>query len=155
TKRSARCSSPTSARTRTTARTRWSSGCGGKAGSRLLASSPRLPLHAPAGSDGAPSYPLPVLNTTPPPSVGVASSRSKGRRTMATQTLTQAEPAGRKSVKRERILVIEDEGDIVDLLKYNLKKDGFEVDAAADGERGLDLARSRSYDLVVLDIMLP
>ena len=51
-------------------------------------------------------------------------------------------------MKRERILVIEDEADIVDLLRYNLKKEGFEVDAASDGERGLDLARSKTYDLV-------
>jgi DNA-binding response OmpR family regulator len=74
---------------------------------------------------------------------------------MPTQTLAPPGTTGKKSVKRERILVIEDETDIVDLLKYNLKKEGYEVDAAADGERGLDLARSRSYDLVLLDLMLP
>ena len=72
-------------------------------------------------------------------------------------TQTTASPAGiaKRVVKRERILVIEDEADIADLLRYNLKKEGFEVDAASDGERGLDLARTKTYDLVVLDLMLP
>src|SRR5262249_32934725 len=74
---------------------------------------------------------------------------------MHTETLAPSGGQSRKTVKRERILVIEDETDIVDLLKYNLKKEGYEVDAAADGERGLDLARTRSYDLVILDLMLP
>ncbi len=58
-------------------------------------------------------------------------------------------------MKRERILVIEDETDISDLVRYNLKKDGYDVDVASDGERGLDLARSKAYDLVLLDLMLP
>ena len=57
--------------------------------------------------------------------------------------------------KRDRILVIEDDHDIQDLLRYNLKKEGYEVDVAGDGERGLDLARTKSYDLALLDLMLP
>ena len=57
--------------------------------------------------------------------------------------------------KRERILVIEDDHDIQDLLRYNLKKEGYEVDVAGDGERGLDLARTKSYDLALLDLMRP
>ncbi|HYC77077.1 MAG TPA: response regulator [Planctomycetota bacterium] len=57
--------------------------------------------------------------------------------------------------KRERILVVEDESDIQDLLRYNLKKEGYEVDVAGDGERGLDFARTRPYDLALLDLMLP
>jgi two-component system phosphate regulon response regulator PhoB len=74
---------------------------------------------------------------------------------MPTQTLAPRGTSNGKTVKRERILIIEDETDIVDLLKYNLKKEGYDVDAAADGERGLDLARTKSYDLVILDLMLP
>src|SRR5687767_10926238 len=74
---------------------------------------------------------------------------------MGAQTLAAAHGTERKQVKRERILVIEDESDILDLLRYNLKKDGFEVDGASDGERGLDLARTKAYDLVLLDLMLP
>jgi DNA-binding response OmpR family regulator len=57
--------------------------------------------------------------------------------------------------KRERILVIEDDSDIQDLLRYNLKKEGYEVDVAGDGERGLDHARTKPYDLALLDLMLP
>jgi two-component system, OmpR family, alkaline phosphatase synthesis response regulator PhoP len=57
--------------------------------------------------------------------------------------------------KRERILVVEDEADIQDLLRYNLKKEGYDVEVAGDGERGVDLARTKAYDLAILDLMLP
>jgi len=53
------------------------------------------------------------------------------------------------------ILVIDDEKDIVELVSYNLKKEGFAVDAAYDGETALKMIKSASYDLVVLDLMLP
>src|SRR5688572_13045152 len=54
-----------------------------------------------------------------------------------------------------RILVIEDEKDIVRLLKYNLEKEGYSVLAAGDGQAGLDLARKEKPDLILLDLMLP
>lgn len=54
-----------------------------------------------------------------------------------------------------KILVVDDEKDIVDLLSYNLEKEGCAVIRAYDGERALELARSQRPDLVVLDIMLP
>lgn len=53
------------------------------------------------------------------------------------------------------ILVIDDEVDIVELVSYNLKKEGFAVDAAYDGETALKKVRSGPYDLIVLDLMLP
>jgi phosphate regulon transcriptional regulator PhoB len=53
------------------------------------------------------------------------------------------------------ILVIDDEADIVELVSYNLKKEGFEVDSAYDGETALKKIRSVPYDLIVLDLMLP
>lgn len=53
------------------------------------------------------------------------------------------------------ILVIDDEEDIVELVSYNLKKEGFNVDAAYDGEAALKKVRSAPYDLIVLDLMLP
>ncbi len=53
------------------------------------------------------------------------------------------------------ILVIDDEKDIVELVSYNLKKEGFSVDAAYDGETALKKIRSGPYDLIVLDLMLP
>jgi len=55
----------------------------------------------------------------------------------------------------ERILVVEDEGKIANLLKRGLEEEGYEVDLAADGAEGLDLALGRHYDLIVLDIGLP
>src|SRR5690348_5770447 len=54
-----------------------------------------------------------------------------------------------------RILIIEDEKDIVRLLKYNLEKEGYATLAAYDGEAGLDLARKEKPDLILLDLMLP
>lgn len=54
-----------------------------------------------------------------------------------------------------RVLIIEDEADIRDLVRFNLEREGMDVDAAEDGERGLDLARTRVYDTVLLDLMLP
>ncbi len=56
---------------------------------------------------------------------------------------------------RETILIVEDEQSLVDVLSYNLAREGFEVDAAMDGQAGLQRARSLLPDLVVLDLMLP
>src|ERR1700690_690004 len=52
-------------------------------------------------------------------------------------------------------LIIEDEKDIVRLLKYNLEKEGYIALAAQDGLAGLDLARKEKPDLIILDLMLP
>lgn len=54
-----------------------------------------------------------------------------------------------------KILVVDDEKDIVDLLAYNLEKEGFTVVHAYDGERALELVRSQRPDLLILDLMLP
>ncbi len=54
-----------------------------------------------------------------------------------------------------QILVVEDERDIAEVLEYNLTRAGYEVIAAACGNDGLKLARSRKPDLVLLDLMLP
>ena len=55
----------------------------------------------------------------------------------------------------QRILVVDDEADILDLISYNLRKEGFEVDTAADGTAALEKVRSGAYSLIVLDLMLP
>ncbi len=55
----------------------------------------------------------------------------------------------------ETILVVEDEPALRDTLSYNLKKDGFTVEAVGDGRAALDSARTLRPDLIVLDIMLP
>ncbi len=54
----------------------------------------------------------------------------------------------------KHILVVDDEADLVELLSYNLKKEGFSVDSALDGETALAKIRKNRYDLVVLDLML-
>jgi two-component system phosphate regulon response regulator PhoB len=56
---------------------------------------------------------------------------------------------------KESILVVEDEEDILELVKYNLAKEGYRVCGAATGEVGLKTARSSLPDLIVLDLMLP
>ncbi len=54
-----------------------------------------------------------------------------------------------------RILVVDDEIPILDLVRGYLERDGFEVDTAADGPAGLDAVRRGNPDVVVLDVMLP
>jgi two-component system, OmpR family, phosphate regulon response regulator PhoB len=54
-----------------------------------------------------------------------------------------------------KILVVEDEGDIRDLMTLHLSRDGHKPDAAADGEEALKKLQDNTYDLVVLDWMLP
>jgi len=55
----------------------------------------------------------------------------------------------------DRILVVDDEPAIVDAVVYALRRDGFDVDTAADGREALEAARAGSYDVLVLDLMLP
>jgi len=56
---------------------------------------------------------------------------------------------------REKILVVEDERDIQELLQYNLAKEGYTVVPVTSGEEALRVARTESPDLVLLDLMLP
>ena len=56
---------------------------------------------------------------------------------------------------RETILIVEDEQALVDVLTYNLTREGYEVEVALDGRDGLQRARTLLPDLVVLDLMLP
>lgn len=54
-----------------------------------------------------------------------------------------------------RILVIEDEKHIADFIRQGLKEEGYAVDVAYDGERGYFLAGTETYDVIVLDLMIP
>ena len=54
-----------------------------------------------------------------------------------------------------RVLVVEDEENLLAALKYNLEREGYAVTTASDGPQGLDSARAVDHDLVILDIMLP
>lgn len=56
---------------------------------------------------------------------------------------------------RARILVIEDDKDIVELVRYNLEKEGYQVTACSDGATGLAQVRKSPPDLLLLDLMLP
>jgi len=53
------------------------------------------------------------------------------------------------------VLVVEDEPSVATGLRRALTADGYQVDVATDGERGLELASERPYDLIILDVMLP
>src|SRR5690242_12493895 len=55
----------------------------------------------------------------------------------------------------QKILVVDDEESMVDVIRYSLEKAGYHVSTAMDGEEALRLAREQKPDLVVLDIMLP
>ncbi|MFC1677322.1 PleD family two-component system response regulator [Planctomycetota bacterium] len=57
--------------------------------------------------------------------------------------------------RRISVLVIEDEKNILDILQYNLESDGFEVILAEDGRSGLELARKKKPDVILLDWMMP
>jgi len=56
---------------------------------------------------------------------------------------------------KQKILVVDDEPDAVELVEFNLKSAGYQVTTAADGEEALNKARSNLPDLIVLDLMLP
>ena len=58
-------------------------------------------------------------------------------------------------MNKANILIIEDEEDIVELIKYNLVKTGYGVSQALSGERGLEAVSQKLPDLILLDIMLP
>jgi DNA-binding response OmpR family regulator len=53
------------------------------------------------------------------------------------------------------VLVVDDEQDILDLVRYRLEHDGYRVITASDGESGLSIARAERPDLCVLDVMMP
>ena len=58
-------------------------------------------------------------------------------------------------MSNERILVVEDEQDILELVRYNLARENYKVFCAASGEEALKIAASEPLDLIVLDLMLP
>lgn len=59
------------------------------------------------------------------------------------------------SKQTHKVLVVDDEEPILELLRYNLEKGGYEVKTALDGSRAVDIARKFVPDLVLLDIMMP
>lgn len=57
--------------------------------------------------------------------------------------------------KARKILIADDEPDILEILKYNLTNEGYEVVTAKDGDEALERARRHKPDLIVLDVMMP
>ena len=55
----------------------------------------------------------------------------------------------------KNVLVVDDEKLIVKGLKFSLEQDDMQVDMAYDGETAVDMARTKNYDIILLDIMLP
>ena len=55
----------------------------------------------------------------------------------------------------KRVLIVEDEKNIVDIIRFNLSREGYEVFEAYDGEAGLAMARAEKPDLILLDVMMP
>lgn len=58
-------------------------------------------------------------------------------------------------MKDTKVIVIEDEADIREVIEHNLSREGYQVHSSSDGEKGLQLVRKKLPDLVVLDLMLP
>jgi two-component system phosphate regulon response regulator PhoB len=56
---------------------------------------------------------------------------------------------------KERILVVDDEEDILELVRYNLAREGYQVTGVASGEEALVKARNQAFDVILLDLMLP
>lgn len=56
---------------------------------------------------------------------------------------------------KEKILVVDDEEDILELLQFNLSREGYQVLVTASAEEALSLCKSEIPDLLVLDLMLP
>lgn len=58
-------------------------------------------------------------------------------------------------VKKEKILLVDDEPDIIDLIAYNLEKEGYEIRSANNGRDAIEIAREFVPDLILLDVMMP
>jgi two-component system phosphate regulon response regulator PhoB len=62
---------------------------------------------------------------------------------------------GRNLMSRGKILIVEDDRDIVEMVEYNLKQEGYVTVHAFNGEKGIELADKEKPDLIILDLMLP
>jgi two-component system alkaline phosphatase synthesis response regulator PhoP len=69
--------------------------------------------------------------------------------------MVEAATAQSSRSPRQKVLIIEDDTDIRELIKFNLEQDGYAVEEAATGAEGLDRIKRRQPDLVLLDLMLP
>ena len=91
---------------------------------------------------------------------GLSLGWAKGDGRVLKKSLSQGASArdikgGRLHGREKRILIVEDERAIVEILKFNLMREGYDTLEALDGELGLELARTKDPDLILLDVMLP
>lgn len=59
------------------------------------------------------------------------------------------------STAKQKILIVDDEPDILELVEYNLKKEGYQVFSASNGQEGIMMAKKVQPDLIILDVMMP
>jgi DNA-binding response OmpR family regulator len=83
------------------------------------------------------------------------SKQDVARGAAATAARGAAVAAAPRSRGQKRVLVVDDEKDLVDLITYNLQRNGYDVLAAYNGNEALELAQREQPDLVILDLMLP
>jgi len=57
--------------------------------------------------------------------------------------------------QKNKILIVDDEPDVIEFLSYNFRKNGFEVEGAANGMEGINKVKSFSPDIIIADIMMP
>ncbi len=69
--------------------------------------------------------------------------------------MTDTPEGYRQEMALTKILVVEDEADILEVIEYNLKREGYRVICVPDGEEGVAMARSTAPQLILLDLMLP
>lgn len=58
-------------------------------------------------------------------------------------------------MSKEKILLVDDEPDILEFISYNLKKEGYEVTTSNNGKEAIELAKTLTPDLIILDVMMP
>ena len=59
------------------------------------------------------------------------------------------------NTRNNKILIVDDEADIVSILSYNLKKEGYSVESCSNGEEAIEKARISMPDMILLDVMMP
>lgn len=110
-------------------------------------------------------YPIPGLRTTQKPRVGGASECVRTAKPRGVLNSWQRRGSGHcllmgggqdgEQMAPRTILVVEDDPDIAQLVHLHLRDTGYDVDVAQDGPAGLQQALAKSYDLIILDLMLP
>ena len=80
---------------------------------------------------------------------------SRSNESARASSARSAAPATPPTPKKRRVLVVDDEKDLVELISFNLARNGFEVLAAHNGNEALEIAGREMPDIIVLDLMLP